>query len=231
MSGVKKTLLLCVVWWVVFLLGWYMLPQRQYLWPHLSFTMQTIGWAFMGAFGLALPLAWFMSKSRWLRTSMQSFLLLFQSMPMFALAPLMVLCFGWSHAAVIVPTFLMLLFPLLINSLKGFASVPEEYVWLFRVHGARYWQIFLRLHVPYALPHIFAGLRVAVSICGAGAIAGEWAGAQRGLGVFLQECRRDVDIAGIGLGLCILLGITVGLYLWISVVEKLLTKGRPYASL
>ena len=198
---------------------------------HITFTSKTMLFSLGLALIISLPLSWMMSKIPWMRLAVQSFFILFQCLPMFALAPLMILWFGWTQVAVIVPTTLMLIFPLIINFTKGFAAVPLEYEQLFSVHGASEKEIFCKLRVPYALPFIFSGLRVAISFSGAGAIAGEWAGAQRGLGVFLQECRRDLDVEGLLVGLFCLLFLTLIFYLTLYVLERVLCKEVRFAAL
>lgn len=191
---------------------------------HLAFTSKTMLCSLGLAIVISLPLSWVMSKMAWMRLAIQSFFIIFQCLPMFALAPLMILWFGWTQIAVIVPTTLMLIFPLIINFTKGFSAVPIEYEQLFSIHGASEREMFFKLRLPYALPFIFSGLRVAISFSGAGAIAGEWAGAQRGLGVFLQECRRDLDVEGLLVGLFCLLFLTLVFYLALYALERVLCK-------
>ena len=198
---------------------------------HITFTVKTMFFSLGLAIMISLPLSWLMSKVAWMRLAVQSFFILFQCLPMFALAPLMILWFGWTQVAVIVPTTLMLIFPLIINFTKGFSAVPVEYEQLFSIHGASEQEMFFKLRLPYALPFIFSGLRVAISFSGAGAIAGEWAGAQRGLGVFLQECRRDLDVEGLLVGLFCLLFLTLIFYLSLYVLEKVFCKEVRFEAL
>ena len=113
---------------------------------------------------------------------------------MFALAPLMVFWFGWSYKAIVIPTALMLFFPLTMSIYHGFLSIPRDLLDYFTLHQATPWQLFSKLELPWALPHIIAGLRITVAIAGMGAVAGEWAGGQAGLGLLMLESRRGVDL-------------------------------------
>lgn len=160
----------------------------------------------------AFPLAWIMARFTWARLSIQPLLVLLQCLPMFTLAPLMVLSFGWSFASIVIPTALMIFFPLTLNIYQGIRATPTAYLDYFACHHASLWQVFWKLRLPFALPHIFAGLRVSTAVAGVGAIAGEWAGAQKGLGVLLLECRRNMDLEGVFAALLCLMLISVSVY-------------------
>jgi NitT/TauT family transport system substrate-binding protein len=197
---------------------------------HSFSTFKMMVMAVFLAIGAALPFSWLMTKKPWTRPIIQSFFVVFQCLPMFTLAPLMILWFGWSTTAVLVPTTLMILFPLIVNFYKGMTATPQEYLDFFETHEASEWQTWHHLRLPFALPYVFSGLRISVSFAGIGAIAGEWAGAQKGLGVFLQECRRNFDIEGLFAGLFCLLALTLFLYGSIFFIESLWRKERRYAA-
>ncbi len=161
---------------------------------HTFATLQEMAGGFALAFACSFPLAWLMAFYGPLRAILQPMFVAIQCVPMFALAPLMVLWFGWSFTAIIVPTALMIFFPLTINIYQGLCATPRHLLEFFRLHEATAWQTFFKLQLPWALPHIFAGFRIAVALAGIGAVAGEWAGAQKGLGILMLESRRSVDM-------------------------------------
>ena len=194
------------------------------LWAHAFSTFKTMSYAAFLALAFSLPLGWVLSKSPWLRMIVQSFLLIFQILPMFVLAPLMIFWFGWTRVAVVVPTALMMVFPLVLHSIRGFTATPIEYCQFFQVHGATKRQLFFKLKLPYALPYLFSGLRICVSFAGVGAIAGEFAGAQEGIGVFLQECRRAFDLEGLFAGIFCLLFLTLTMYFFFYGMERIFCK-------
>lgn len=164
----------------------------------LSFHTWTTLKEMAGGFALALvfsfPLAWIMALFGPLRTLLQPVFVASQCIPMFALAPIMVLWFGWTYTAIVVPTALMVFFPLTINIYQGLCCTPQNFLDFFRLHQATPWQTFLKLQLPWALPHIFAGFRISVALAGIGAVAGEWAGGQQGLGILMLESRRSADL-------------------------------------
>lgn len=167
-------------------------------WPrflhHTLLTVQEMLIGFLFAFVVAFPLAWIMDLFKTARAVLQPLFIVIQCIPMFALAPIMILWFGWSLTAIIVPTALMIFFSLTINIYQGLRAVPIELVDYFKINQATAWQIFFKLKLPWALPHIFGGFRIAAAIAGIAAVAGEWAGAQEGLGVLMVESRRDTDL-------------------------------------
>jgi ABC-type nitrate/sulfonate/bicarbonate transport system permease component len=176
----------------------------------------------------AFPLGWLMSKKVWTRPLIQSFFVFFQCLPMFTLAPLMILWFGWSYVSILIPTALMIVFPLTLTFYRGLCATPQESVDFFKAHDATESQIFFKLKIPYALPHIFSGLRVSCAMAGIGAIAGEWAGAQEGLGVYIQECRRSFDMEALFGALGCLVLLSFAFYGLIHLVERVSLKGYAY---
>jgi NitT/TauT family transport system substrate-binding protein len=194
------------------------------LWIHALSTAKTMLYAILSALSISLPMAWLLFKRPFLKSLFQSFFLILQILPMFVLAPLMILWFGWTKIAVVVPTALMMIFPLTLHALKGFQATPLEYLQFFTVHGATRKQLFLHLQMPFALPSFFAGLRVCISFAGVGAIAGEFAGAQEGIGVFLQECRRGFDVESLLGGILALLVLTASFYMAFSALEHYVCK-------
>ena len=161
---------------------------------------------------VAFPLAWWMIQSNTVKRWIQPLIVLMQGMPMFAIAPLMVLLFDWSYTAVVIPTALMIFFPLTISIYRGFASTPQALLDYFRIHQATSRQLFFHLRLPWAMPHICAGLRICGAIAAMSAFTGEWAGAQEGLGVLMMESRRGADLETSFAALFCLSAISMTLY-------------------
>ncbi len=167
-------------------------PQRYI--THSLVTIKEILWSLGLAFCISFPVAWLMSRSHSARMTIQPFFVMIQCMPMFTLAPIMIVWFDWSLTAIIIPTVLMLLFPLILNIYQGLRSTPQSLIDFFTINQANEWQLFCKLRLPFALPHIFAGLRIAAAVAGISATAGEWAGGQEGLGVLMHESRYNTDL-------------------------------------
>lgn len=175
----------------------------------------------------AFPLAWMMYLWKSSRLFLQPFFVILQCVPMFTLAPLMILWFGWSYMAIIIPTALMIFFPLTINIYQGLVSTPLGLLDYFKSNQATRWQTFTKLMLPWSLPHIFAGLRISGAFAGIGAIAGEWAGAQSGLGILMLKSRRELDLEMTFGALFCLIFISVSLYSIIAYAENRYKQHKP----
>ena len=145
----------------------------------------TIGYLLAIIGGIAL--AALLSQSRILERSIYPYAVLLQTVPVVAVAPLIVLWFGYNDLSVIIISLIMSLFPVLNNTLLGLRSTSRNLTELFALHNTNRLTAFWKLHLPGALPHIFAGLRISAGLSVIGAIVGEFiigsGNSQGGLGV------------------------------------------------
>ncbi|QVE49277.1 ABC transporter substrate-binding protein [Chlamydia crocodili] len=185
------------------------------------YTLRGILGGFFLALLLSIGLVILMLTYKPAKDLLNPFFILVQCTPMFTLAPLIVLWFGWGLNAVIVPTALTVFFPLTITIYQGITSTPEELLEQFILHQATKRQIFIKLRLPYALPHIFSGLKIAMGSAGFAAIAGEWVASQSGLGILILESRRNYDMEMTFSGLFALTTVTFILFQSILLSEKL----------
>lgn len=169
------------------------------------------------AFLLAILLFYYPS----LKLFLEPYFVMFQCIPMFVLAPVFIMLFGFTFLSVILPTMLMIAFPLTLSLYKGLVMTPKEHLKFFQAHGASKIKLFLLLRLPFAMPHFFSGLKIASATAGIGAIAGEWAGAQKGLGVLMQMSRRHFDVEAVFVCIDLLVLLSLGFYAATYLVEKL----------
>ncbi len=174
---------------------------------------------------VAIPLATGMFAWDWLEKALSPFLVASQAIPVFALAPLLVVWLGYGVASKIFMASIIIFFPITVSLLEGFKGCDREFRVLFRLMGAGFWQTMRLLYWPWALPNFFAGLRVGVTVATIGAVIGEWVGAQRGLGYLMIQAnaRLKVDLV-----FAAILWLSVmGLLLWFGVgwLEK---RSIPY---
>ena len=120
----------------------------------------------------------------------------------------------------------MVLFPLTTCLHKGLLLSDKKYTDYFKIHGINRLQLFTLVKIPFARPQIFSGLKIASGIAGVGAIGGEWAGAQQGLGVFMQVCRRNFDLEGVCASIVCLLLLSLSFYYFVNILERF-TGRRP----
>jgi NitT/TauT family transport system permease protein len=124
------------------------------------------------------------------------YVIMFLSMPKVALVPLIVLWFGLGMTSKIVTAALISFFPLMINTITGLNSVEKDRVDLIRSLGGSQAQVFFMLQLPTALPSIFAGLEIALTLALIGTVVAEFLGAQKGLGMLMQSMNFMMDVGG-----------------------------------
>ena len=198
--------------------------QAPLLLPHAATTLVEIVAGIGLALVVAIPLAVVMHTRPAVERALAPFLIASQAIPVFALAPLLVVWLGYGLASKVLMAAVIIFFPITISLLEGFKSCDRDYRILFDLMGAGSLQALRRLYWPWALPYFFAGLKVGVSVATIGAVIGEWVGAQQGLGyVMIQANARlkvDLVFAAIlwlslmGVGLWALVGIVAKRCLW-----------------
>ncbi|MFT4267355.1 MAG: ABC transporter permease [Xenophilus sp.] len=150
-------------------------------------TLKEAGLGYAAAIVLGVAIAAVMSQSRLLERSVYPYAVLLQTVPVVAIAPLIVLWFGYGELSVVVISFIMALFPIINNTLLGLRSTSRTLVELFQLHNDSRVTAFRKLRLPSALPSIFAGLRISAGLSVIGAIVGEFiigsGNSQGGLGV------------------------------------------------
>jgi NitT/TauT family transport system permease protein len=164
----------------------------QHLWITLAETL--LGFALGSAVAFVVGTA--LAVSRRTEYFLYPLIVMFQSMPKVALAPLVVIWFGLGLTSKVVSAALIAFFPLLVNTVVGLRSADEDRVDLMRSLAASELQIFRMLRLPSALPFIMAGLEVAMVFSLVGAIVAEFVGAEAGLGMLIQSRNFSMDVAG-----------------------------------
>jgi NitT/TauT family transport system permease protein len=152
---------------------------------------------FLAGTALAFVLGTAVALSRRVEYFLYPFIVMFQSLPKVALAPLIVVWFGLGLTSKVINAALIAFFPLMVNTIVGLRSADEDRVNLMRSLDASEGQIFWMLRLPSATPFIMAGLEVAMIFALIGAIVAEFVGAQAGLGMLIQTMNFSADVAGV----------------------------------
>ena len=195
--------------------------------PHFGVTLQEVVLGFLIGAGLALIAGYSLARSRLVERLLSPYLVAAQATPILALAPLLALWFGAGLLSKLVICALIVFFPVAVATMVGIRSVDAGLLELGRSLRATRRQIVTTLELPAALPSILGGMRVGVTLAVVGAIVGEWAGADRGLGVLVNLARGslfDIPLMFATLLTIALLGI--GLYLLVVLVERRLVGVR-----
>lgn len=149
-----------------------------------------------------------------------------QTIPIIALAPIFVLWFGYSIWSKVTVTVLITFFPITVSAFDGLRSSNKDLKELLLTMGATRKDLFFKLDVPSALPAFFSGLKVAVTLSVIGAAIGEWLGSKAGLGYFSRRMMTQFDGAAVFAPIVLLSIIGILLFLFVSMLEKILLKWR-----
>ena len=163
---------------------------------HLGYTLVETLLGFVVGSLLGFFLGTAVAMNRWVEFFLYPYIVMFQSLPKVALAPLIVVWFGLGLTSKVINAALVAFFPLLVNTMVGLKSADEDRVSLMRSLAATDTQIFWMLRLPNALPFVTAGLDVAMIFALIGAIVAEFVGAQRGLGMLIQSMNFNMDVSG-----------------------------------
>lgn len=176
-------------------------------------------------FGLSIvvgvPLAVAMVASRRLEQSLYPVLVVSQTVPKIAVAPLFVIWFGFGLEPKVLIAFLIAFFPVVIDTVVGLKSVPQEMVDLARSMGAGGTGLLVKIRFPHALPSFFGGLKVAITLAVVGAIVGEFVSSNRGLGYLLLIANGTLDTTLLFADIALLSVIGVVLFLAIDGAERI----------
>ena len=180
--------------------------DRASYWYHAGITVweALTGFAIGSGFGALLGLL----LSHWplLGRSSYPYIVGFQSLPKVALAPLMVVWFGFGLEGKVFITAIITFFPVLVNTMAGYHSVEPERIELARSCNASEWHLLTKIMIPSLLPFLFAGLGVAAVLSILGAVVGEFVGARAGLGMLLMQYNQSMEIAPL-FAVIVLLGL------------------------
>jgi putative riboflavin transport system permease protein len=195
--------------------------------PHLAATLVEVGLGFAVGAGLALVVGYALARSALVERLLSPYLVAAQATPILALAPLIALWFGPGLLGKVVICALIVFFPVAVYTMVGIRAVDARLLELGRALRATRRQVLTTLEVPAALPSILGGMRVGVTLAVVGAIVGEWAGAEKGLGVLINLARGslfDIPLLFATLVTISLLGIV--LYLVVVAIERRLVGAR-----
>jgi NitT/TauT family transport system permease protein len=142
---------------------------------------ETLG-GFALSMGVGVPLAVIIVYSPALRRALYPLIVLMQSVPKIAIAPVLLLVLGHGEFPKVIVAFLVAFFPVVVDTATGLAATPPELLDLSRSYRASAFKTFMKVRLPLALPFIFAGAKVAITLSVIGAVVGEFVGSDRGLG-------------------------------------------------
>jgi NitT/TauT family transport system permease protein len=196
-----------------------LLGSATFAW-HLGVTLYEI----LAGFGLGALTGLFfgclIGRFALLEKSLYPYLVAFQTVPKVALAPIIVIWFGFGVGSKIVITAIISFFPILANTIAGLRATPGDQIELLLAFTASRWQIFWKVQVPQALPYLMVGIDVALMMAVIGAIVGEFVSAKAGLGFLILQKNFSMDMAGVFSILIVLSAIGVALHLIVQGLRR-----------
>ncbi|MFZ7171505.1 ABC transporter permease [Avibacterium avium] len=199
--------------------------QWALLFMHAKITLWEILLGLVLGFLFGLLSALLLASSQTLSAFLLPILIASQAIPVFAIAPLLVLWFGYGIASKIAMTILIIYFPVTAACYDGLRNTPKQWVELAQTMGISSGQLLFKVRLPAALPALASGLRIAVSVAPIGAIVGEWVGSSQGLGYLMLQANARIQISLMFAALFILVVIALLLYF---VIDKLLHRIIPW---
>lgn len=186
---------------------------------HAQVTLVEVALGLLVGLATAFVLGYLLGKSRTVERIISPYIVASQSVPIVAIAPLLVIWFGSGLTSKVLVCALITFFPTLVNTMVGVRNVDEDLRDLMRTLRAGWWQTFRLLELPSALPMIFGGLKLSAILAVVGAVVGEFAGADEGLGYLINLARGVLDTPLMFVAVFSLVVIAQVLYLLVAWCE------------
>jgi len=190
------------------------------LWRHTQATLYaTLAGLFVGG-TIGITLGYLIARIQILEDLLSPIIVAFQSTPVVAYAPLLVIWFGTGTQSKVVTSALIVFFPILMNTIVGIRNVPQGLHDLMKVSGASQWQTFIKLEIPASLPVLLTGLKTGATLAIIGAVVGEFIAARAGLGLLINIANAQYDTPLVFVVVITLAIIASSIYAVISLVES-----------
>jgi NitT/TauT family transport system permease protein len=190
------------------------------LWINIGVTTEEVAIAFTASAILAGAVGFWVTESRLAERIILPYVIAFQAVPKIAIAPLIIIWFGFGISSKVVIATMLGFFPVFVNVVTGFRAVDQRQLMLMRSLCATRWQIFFKLRLLTACPYIFAGLQIAAVLASLGCIVGEFIGAKLGIGSMIIRAQTEMDVANVFVGVIALSFMVSVLHAAVKFVSK-----------
>lgn len=196
--------------------------SRQLLLHHTLVTLEevAVGLALSFLVGVAFALA--IASSRVVERAVYPFVIASQAIPIIALAPILLIWFGYGLTPKVIVVALICFFPIVVNTVDGLRSVDPDLIDLLRSMGASSWTTYRVVRIPSSLPYLFSGTRIAAAVSVIGALIGEWVGSSAGLGYFMIRSAGQFATARVFAAVLVSALLGLALFGIVSLLERLL---------
>ena len=203
-----------------------MWQDRSLLADNAWVTFYEIVAGFLVALVVGLAAAVALHRSPLLRNAGYPVVVASQTIPVIVLAPILVVWFGYGIGPKLFIIALICFFPITVNTLDGLRSADPLSIRMMRTIYAGSWQIFRRVEAPSAAPYVFSGAKIAIAVAVIGAVFGEWAGSERGLGHLMLQDNAQLLTERLFASVVILSAMAIALFGLISLLERRLIRWR-----
>jgi len=198
-------------------------PHQTYHWAiNLKTTLTEFVMAFLITSVLGILIAIIVVWSRHAKNLLLPLFIFINSLPVIAIAPLILLWKGYGITTNMLIAFLVSFFPVVINTMTGLDAVEDEILDLARYLNASKLQLFIKIRIPNSLPYIFSGLKICATMSIIGAIVGEYIGSNNGLGFVIINAQYTLDTPPIFAAVILVSLMGAGLFVIITLLERLL---------
>ncbi|WP_291649149.1 ABC transporter permease [Clostridium sp.] len=191
--------------------------------PHILATLYEGMLGFLIAIALSIILAVIMDMVPLIKRALYPVLVISQTIPTVALAPLFIIWFGFGALPKIIVVVIVCFFPIVISIVDGLEGVDKDLINHFKLMGSSKLNVFLHLKLPYGMINFFSGMRIAATYSIMGAVIGEWLGGDKGLGVYMTRARSAYALDKMFASIVIIVVISMGIFLLVSLIEKVFT--------
>lgn len=189
--------------------------------PHIAATLQEALVGFSISIALSLALAILMDTFSPVRKALYPLLVVSQTIPIIALAPLFVMWFGFGMLPKIIVVVLVCFFPIVISLLEGLASVDVDMLNLLKSMGASKFQVFRIVKLPASMVGFFSGLRISAAYSIMGAVIGEWLGGDRGIGFYMLRVKHSFAVDRVFAAILVIVALSMLLFKVIAVLQDM----------
>jgi len=197
-----------------------LVESRALIWGHTWTTLQEMLLGLLLAFVLGVLLAVAIASSRLVERAIYPALVASQAVPIIALAPILLIWFGYGMTPKVIVVVLTCFFPIVVSMVDGLRASDADALALLRSMGASRWQIMRIVRVPAALPALFSGTRIAAAWSVIGALVGEWVGASSGLGYLMTRSASQFQTPRLYAAVFVAAALGITLFALVALAER-----------
>ncbi len=197
------------------------------LWGHVLATVRLTLEGFVIGTLVGLVIAFILHMVPFLKSALYPLLILSQNIPTIALAPLLIIWFGFGLLPKLIVITLVCFFPVAVATMGGLKQTDRTMLNYMRMIGANKRQIFAKLELPHALPSIFSGIKIAATYSVMGAVIAEWIGADKGIGYYMMLQKAGYRTDRMFVAILIIVALSLLMFGLIALLERWLVRWKP----